>query len=145
LRPISGDPISLTGPSAERFDVRRYDPLEAPEPKEWLLLGESERIRLAQDYHRRAHIRLPNLKVHAIIHVVVENQIALGDEIPVGRTLVRLMGEGLDRHDAIHAIGLALSEHIFDLLHEPEHKTDPNEPYYAALDRLTAEQWRRSR
>jgi hypothetical protein len=145
LRPISGDPISLTGPSAERFDVRRYDPLEAPEPGEWLSLDESERIRLAQDYHRRARIRLPNIKAHAIFHAVVENQIALGDEIPVRRTLVRLMGEGLDRHEAIHAIGLALSDHIYDLLHGPEHKTEPNEPYYAALDRLTAEQWRRSK
>jgi hypothetical protein len=125
--------------------VRRYDLLEAPEPGEWLSLGESERIRLAQDYHRRARIRLPNIKAHTIFDAVVENQIALGDEIPVRRTLVRLMGEGLDRHEAIHAIGLALSDHIYDLLLGPEHKTDPNEPYYAALDRLTAEQWRRSR
>jgi hypothetical protein len=116
--------------------VRRYDPLEAPEPGECLSLGESERIRLAQDYHRRAHIRLSNLNVKAMIHAVVENQIALGDEIPTGRTLVRLMGEDLDRHEAIDAIGLALSDHIYDLLLGPEHKTDPNEPYYVALDRI---------
>jgi hypothetical protein len=31
----------------------------------------------------------------------VENQAALGDEIPVRGTLERLMGEGLDRHAAI--------------------------------------------
>ncbi len=37
-------------------------------------------------------------------HVVVENQIALGDEIPVARNLHQLMAQGLDRHDAIHAI-----------------------------------------
>ncbi len=123
--------------------MRRYDPLEAPEPEEWLSLGETERIRLAEDYHRRARIRLPNRKPHATIHAVVENQIALGDEIPVQRTLVRLMGEGLDRHEAIYAIGLALSEHIYDLLHE--HETKSNEAYFAALDRLTAERWRHSR
>jgi len=34
-------------------------------------------------YHRRARIRLPNEKVHAVIHAIVENQIALGDELPV--------------------------------------------------------------
>jgi hypothetical protein len=92
--------------------VKRYDPLQAPEPEEWLSLDESERIRLAAEYHRRARIRLPNRKVHAVFHVIAENQIATGDEIPVRRTLVRLMEEGLDRHEAIHAIGLALTEHV---------------------------------
>jgi hypothetical protein len=38
--------------------------------------AEQERIDLVQDYHRRARIRLPNAKVHAI----VEAQIALADE-----------------------------------------------------------------
>jgi hypothetical protein len=60
-----------------------YDPLEAPEPEEWLAIDEAERIQLAQDYHRRARVRLPNEKLHAVFHVVVENQIALGDEMPV--------------------------------------------------------------
>ena len=57
-----------------------------------------ERIRLVEQYHRRAGIRLPNVTVHAIIHAVIENQIALGDEVPVRRTLQRLLSEGLDRH-----------------------------------------------
>jgi hypothetical protein len=86
-----------------------------------------------------------NIKAHAVFHVIAENQIPLGDEIPVRRTLVRLMEEGLDRHEAIHAIGLALSEHIYDLVHGAVPKTDPNQAYYEALDRLTAEGWRRSR
>jgi hypothetical protein len=119
--------------------------LQKPEPEEWLSLAESERIRLVEDYHQRARIRLPNQKGHAVFHVVVENQIALGDEIPVRRTLARLMEEGLDRHEAIHAIGMALSEHIYDLTHGAEPKPDPNAPYFEALDRLTAEEWHRSR
>src|ERR1700676_270077 len=81
----------------------QYDPLEAPEPEQWLALDEGERIHLAQSYHRRARVRLPNEKVHAVLHVVVENQIALGDEMPVQRTVQRLIAEGLDRHEAIHA------------------------------------------
>ena len=88
------------------------DPLEAPEPKEWLAIDEAERIQLAQDYYRRARVRLPNEKLHAVFHVVVENQIALGDEIPVQSTLQRLMVEGLDRHEAIHAIASVLAEFI---------------------------------
>ena len=124
--------------------MRRYDPLAAPAPEEWLSLDEGERIRLVDEYHRRARVRLPNRKTHAIFHVVIENQIAAGDEIPVRGTLARLMDEGLDRHEAIHAIGTALSEHMWNLWHQTEPKADPNAPYFAALDRLTAEEWRRS-
>jgi hypothetical protein len=60
--------------------MRRYDPIKAPTPEEWLALDEQERIILAEDYHRRARIRLPNATLHATMHAVVENQIALGDE-----------------------------------------------------------------
>ena len=124
--------------------MRGYDPLEAPEAEEWLALDEAERIRLAERYHRRARIRLPSIKAHAAIHAVVENQIALGDEIPVRATLDRLMEEGLDRHEAIHAIGLVLAEHMYDLLQAREPETQRIESYYAALARLTADDWRHS-
>jgi hypothetical protein len=78
------------------------------------------------------------------MHVVVENQIALGDEIPARATLDRLMEEGLDRHEAIHAISLVLSELMYDLLQAREPETHRIESYYAALERLTADYWRRS-
>ena len=89
---------------------------------------------------------MPSAKAHAAIHVFVENQIALGDEIPVRRTVERLMSEGLDRHDAIHAVGSVLAGHITELLgrSETEPGADPNRPYYIALDQLTAEDWLRS-
>ncbi len=125
--------------------MQHYDPLEAPDPEEWLELDEQERIDLVQDYHRRARIRLPNEKLHATIHAIVEAQIALGDETPACRIAQRLIGEGLDRHDAIHAIGMVLAEHIVDVLKTTKSAEDPNAPYFAALERLTAEDWRRSR
>jgi len=125
--------------------MQRYDPLKAPDPEEWLALDEQERIALACDYHRRARIRLPNANVHATAHAIVESQIALGDETPVRRTVQRLMDEGLDRHEAIHAIGMVLFESIYDLMHAPAPDSDPNPPYFAAIERLTAEGWRRSR
>jgi hypothetical protein len=129
--------------------MKRYDPLKAPDPEEWLAMDEQERISLAQDYHRRANIRLPNAEAHAVAHAIVENQIALGDEIPVRRTILRLMAEGLDRHDAIHAVGMVLMELISDVMsaadpERPERRADPNLPYYAALEKLTAESWRQS-
>ena len=124
--------------------MQRYDPLEAPDPKEWLELGEQERIDLVRDYHRRARIRLPNENLHATVHAIVEAQIALGDETPARRTTQRLMDDGLDRHEAIHAIALVLVEFMRDLMNAPESGTDPNAPYFAALERLTVDDWRRS-
>ena len=124
--------------------MNQYDPLEAPDPEEWLAMGEAERILLAEDYHRRIRIRLPNAKLHAVMHVIIENQIVLGDEAPVRRTARRLVAEGLDRHQAIHAISSVLSAHMHDLAREPEAAADSNQPYFAALERLTAESWRRN-
>ena len=117
----------------------RYDPLEAPDPTSWLEIGEDERIMLVEAYHRRAGDQVPNAKVHAIAHVLVENQAAMGDELPVRRAIERLMGEGLDRHDAVHAVGSVLAAHINDTL---KAKAANNEAYFAAVERLTADSWR---
>jgi hypothetical protein len=124
--------------------MQRYDPLEAPDPEEWRALDEQERIDLVLNYHRKARIRLPNAKVHAIVHAMVETQIALEDETPARRTAQRLMDEGLDRHEAVHAIGWVLIEFMSDLMDEPESRAEPNAPYFAALERLTVEEWRRA-
>ena len=92
----------------------RYDPLRTPDAEQWLDLDEMERMDLVADYHRRARIKLPNPRLHATLHVIVENQILLADETPVAATLERLLAEGLDRHDAIHAIASVLSGAMFD-------------------------------
>jgi len=123
--------------------MRRYDPLKAPNPTEWLALDEEEGIDLVQNYHRRAGIRLPNDRLHAALHVTIENQIALGDELPVERTLHRLMSEGLDRHEAVHAIGSVLTDLIYDVSKGEVADEDPNPGYMAKVERLTAEGWRR--
>jgi hypothetical protein len=120
--------------------MQRYDPLVAPDPAEWLALDEQERISLVKNYHRRARIKLPNEDLHAVIHAMVENQIALGT-LPVERGRQRLIADGLDRHDAIHAIGSVLAEFMFNLM-QSTGSVDPNKPYYDALERLTAEDWR---
>ena len=123
----------------------QYDPLFAPDAEEWMAMDEGELIDLVHDYHRRARVRLPNARLHATIHVVVETQIAMGSELPTGRTVDRLQAEGLDRHEAIHAVGLVLAEHMIDLMKEETPGGDPNVAYGASLESLTAEGWRRSR
>lgn len=122
----------------------RYDPLVAPDPAVWLAVDEIERMALVIDYHRRARVTLPNRRLHAVVHVIVENQVAMGDELPVRRVLSRLQAEGLDRHDAIHAIGSALTMHVHDLLSKGARPDKPHDAYWAELERLTAESWRLS-
>jgi hypothetical protein len=116
-------------------------------------MGEQERIDLVAAYHRRAGIDLRKEKLHAIIHTAVENQIAEGDRLPVGRVVRRLMSEGHDRHDAIHAIGSVLIMHMHDRMTAADADNrpgavasdeDPNTRYFAELERLTADGWLRS-
>ena len=68
---------------------------------------------------------LPNAGVHAAMHSIVETLIALGDETPARRTAQRLVDEGLDRHEAIHAIGSALVEFMTDLMKARKSGRDP--------------------
>ncbi|MBH5398422.1 hypothetical protein HZZ13_11545 [Bradyrhizobium sp. CNPSo 4010] len=130
---------------------REYDPFAEPDPEQWLALDEQERIDLVMEYHRRARIRVPRAEAHAVFHAIVESQIA-DAELPVRRIAQRLMYEGLDRHEAIHAIGSVLAAQMHDLVSKakPGHGVeansdrDPNEAYFAELETLTAEEWRRS-
>ena len=82
---------------------------------------------------------MPNVAVHAAMHAIVETLIALGDEAPARRTAQPLMDEGLDRHEAIHAIGSVLVEFMTDLMKARKSGRNPSVAYFAALERLTAE------
>ena len=121
----------------------QYDPDQPIDPGAWLEFDESERIEAVKEYHRRAKVRLPNANLHATTHVIVENQVAFGDAYPVKSVLLRLMEEGLSRHDAIHAIGLVLAERLFAGLKEEGAPADLNAEYLEKLNRLTAESWRK--
>jgi hypothetical protein len=60
--------------------MMRYDADKAPDPEAWLQLDEQERIDLAIKYHRRYHLPMgESPQMHGIAHVIVENQVAAGD------------------------------------------------------------------
>jgi len=119
-----------------------YDPETSPSSADWLRTDEGERIDLVSSYHRRKKIRLPNPRLHAVIHVVVENQLALGEEIVV-ETLARLQREGLSRHDALHAIGSVLAADLYTVMQENSEATgDVYRRYLERLQELTAKDWR---
>ena len=115
--------------------MERYDPELIQNAKEWLALDEGERALLVEQYHRDARIDLPKRarRIHAMIHTVVENQLALDDQTIVRETLERLTQDGLTRHQAVHAIGSLLVEYVHDLLHAKMPSPAGHAPYYAAL------------
>lgn len=135
----------VTGPAGHRTAgaLTEYDPQTAPNPQSWLELDEQERIALAERHHRRARTKLPNLKVHAVIHDIVETQIAMECE-PVVQAMQRLIKEGLTRHEAVHAVGSVVAEHFFEhLTAQPDDAASTVQSRYdAAVHRLTARAWR---
>lgn len=122
--------------------MRKYDPMFEPDPEWWDVLDDDERISVVMEHHLEAGKELPDEYSHGLLHVVVENQIALGEETPVEAVLRRLVDENLDRHDAVHAIASILINHMHELMHGEDAALD-NDDYYAELKKLTAEKWLR--
>jgi Domain of unknown function (DUF1841) len=122
--------------------MQKYDPMLEPDRQWWEALDDDERISMVMDHHQEAGIEPPDEYTHASLHVVVENQIAMGEETPVEAVLCRLVDENLDRHDAVHAIASILINHMHELLRGEDAALD-NDDYYAELDKLTAEKWSR--
>ena len=118
----------------------KYDASKKVDPSEWLDLDEQERISLVLRHHEDCGDTrdLQSPMGHAVFHVIVENQVAGGPATPVAAVLDRLIGEGLERHDAIHAIGSILAEHMAELRAGTCEDADANEAYYGRLAALTA-------
>jgi hypothetical protein len=121
-----------------------YDPASAPEPAAWLAEPERERMRAVSTFHMVNRLKSSNAKAHAAIHVIVENQIAMGQG-PTVRAMARLQSQGLSRHDSVHAVGSVVSSYMFKAMREPgESSPENSQPQInAALERLTAESWRK--
>lgn len=107
-----------------------------------MALDEDARLAVIEDYHRRTRAKLPNLRLHACIHAVVENQLAEG-VVPVRQAIDRLLAEGLDRHNAIHAIGSVVTEHLWKAMNRQRTGLDPHDEYFRRVASLNATDWLR--
>jgi len=123
-------------------DISAYDPGEAPDPTAWLSLGEWDRMALIDKWHQEAGEELPNRHLHAVVHCVVENQIAAATPAAAVEAMTRLRTEGLTRHDAIHAIGSVLARHLHSIVRSAGATKDSGAAYQADLQALTAQSWR---
>jgi hypothetical protein len=134
-------PIAMTNALDDDVYPVRYDARHTPDPDAWLAMDESERLSAVLRHHDEdaPHAPAPAPDAHAVMHVVVETQIASGDPPATALTLKRLMAEGLSRHDAIHAVAGAVSRIMFDMMK----RNVPFDP--AAYDReladLSASRW----
>jgi hypothetical protein len=121
--------------------VNEYNPDRAPDAEQWRAADEMDLMDLVFQYHETARIRMPNPQAHAALHVMVENQAALADKTPVAEAIVRLMGQGLSRHDALHAVGSVLLTHM----NNAKATSTPirRDAYFHDVRALTAESWYR--
>lgn len=123
-----------------------YDPETAPDATAWLAAGERDRSEAVAEYHRLQRIPLPKRArpMHAMIHAVVETQLAQADLPVVRETLERLLSEGLSRHDAIHAIGSVLASYMMQIVRkaESEPADEGHSAFHAKLQGLSAQGWK---
>ncbi len=121
--------------------MEKYNPFKSIDPAEWLEFDEGERIELVQEFHESLEDELPDdaLSMHSMIHVIVENQIAMGVEL-LPETIAKLTRQGLDRHEAIHAIGAIISEDIFNIVKGNVEAFSPKK-YRRKLEKITAKRW----
>ena len=123
--------------------METYDVDTAPEPNGWLELDEASRIALVELFHIELGEEMPSVRAHASMHVAVENQLAMGMEGVVA-TYKRLMREGLDRHNTIHAIGAVLAEEIYSLT-AGKSQAFEEKRYNRRLGKLSAKRWMRGK
>jgi uncharacterized protein DUF1841 len=117
-----------------------YDANAAPDPELWLTADESRKLAAIEAHHRALGDDLPNLRLHATMHAIVENQLAADAPAEARATLERLVAAGVARHDAIHAIGSVVAGAVWSVLRR--HEAVDREAMVAALARLDPDDWR---
>lgn len=114
-------------------------------PAVWLELDAAARVDLVVASHAHlgaSHPKTSNMRVHAAMHVVVEDQLAEGEPPEARDALARLIDEGLDRHQAIHALGQVVAELTFSALKgEAGAREDVNAKLIAGYRAMTARKY----
>ena len=122
----------------------RYDPARPPDPEAWLALHEDTRTELVVEYHRSRAIPLANVGFHAGVHVIAESVVAK-DNLGAREKLDELVSAGLDRHEALHALGTIFIEALdaCEAIEDEETTEEDVERFYTQrIAALSAEAWR---
>lgn len=118
--------------------METYNPDRSLDPSAWLALDEAKRIELVQNYHENSEHELTDdaLRAHCSLHVIVENQLAMGVKY-IPETITKLSRQGLQRHEAIHAIGAIILDDVLALLKGDIQEFSPSK-YRRKLEKITA-------
>jgi len=123
--------------------MMKYDPTKALDGDAWLELDDETRIRLAETAHVVLEPWHPgggkSMRPHAVAHAVAETLVAQGG--PGRAALVRLVRQGLRRHEAIHAIGSMFDEHTRSVAGSRAKLADVDPALMRSLGSLTAHKW----
>ncbi|MCU7937488.1 MAG: hypothetical protein KZQ99_21965 [Candidatus Thiodiazotropha sp. (ex Dulcina madagascariensis)] len=124
-------------------EMDQYDPLTQPNTEEWLGATENERVSAVREYHEKSNEDLDEkaLAIHSAIHVIVETQLAIGVEL-LPETMAKLIRQGLNRHEAIHAIGAIISGDILAIIRGEKTESSPKQ-YRKKFEKITAKRWRK--
>ena len=120
--------------------MESYNALKKLDSALWLNLDEAVRLELIEEYVENFEKEIESSKkhIHASIHMVVENQLALGEK-PALDAYSRLLRQGLNRHETIHAIGAVIFSDIYDAMQNIDNKQITS--YKNRLRKLTAKKW----
>lgn len=121
-----------------------YDATKKLDHESWLALDLRQRQEQVEVYHVAPgswHPPIVNPPRHAMVHVVVESQIARGSGSPAYAKLQQLSRQGLHRHEAIHALGSAYIRHADAVDQGRVEMDDVDRSALAKLAGLTATSW----
>jgi hypothetical protein len=117
------------------IDLALLDPAD---PDDRSILVESEHRQFARTLKRHEDVEVNgeavNPRIHLALHEIVANQLWDGQPPETWAAAQRLIGQGFDRHDALHMIMRAVSDIVFAALNEP--LKDRTDEMRAALDAL---------
>jgi hypothetical protein len=117
-----------------------YEANTAPDPEVWLAIDESRKLAAIEAHHRALAVDLPNPRLHAAMHAIVENQLAANAPAESRVTIERLVAAGVTRHGAVHAIGSVVAEALWSV--QRRHASVDHDAMIAALARLDPSDWR---
>ena len=93
-----------------------YDANTAPDPEVWLATDESLKLAAIEAHHGTLAVDLPNPRLHATMHAIVENQLAANAPAESRATFERFVAAGVTRHEAVHAIGSVVADALWSVL-----------------------------
>jgi hypothetical protein len=123
--------------------MESYDPSIQPNANEWLEATDYVKTALVREFHEQNEEGLDEeaLTIHSTVHVIVENQLAMGVEL-LPETIAKLVRQGLSRHEAIHAIGAIITEDIYNIIRGNKNEFSPKQ-YRRKLEKITAKRWKK--